>query len=326
MSRSSPSRKSGGFTLVELLVVIAIVAALIALLLPAVQNAREAARRVDCQNNLKQLATAAHEFESAYGNFPTVGRSPVYVGDRPTGGTNLWVELLPYFEQNNLYKKWDYDDNRNNVAGGTTAVTAQVIGILLCPSDMLPEHVVHNTARNVPPWSRGFYGMSSYGGNAGKRSGILLSPPPFYGCSRDGIFFLESCVRLADVTDGSSNTLLFGERYHRDPELELRQPEVQFGLDSFAHLGKWAHVVVGAGIMANVTLHTAERINYQEPPGGDLSTWPIRLNAFGSGHPGGANFAFADGSARFVSERIRLPILWALSTRSGGEVVSADAY
>src|SRR5262249_8078983 len=143
---------------------------LIGLLLSAVQSAREAARRLACTNNLKQFATAALHFENVYGKFPTGGRVPVYVGGRPTKGTNLWVELLPYFEQGNLRNRWDPDDNRNNVAGGTTATQAQVIGILLCPSDQLPERVVNLTAHNPPPWCLGFYGMSSYGGNAGTAS------------------------------------------------------------------------------------------------------------------------------------------------------------
>src|ERR1700745_1485824 len=115
-----------GFTLIELLVVIAIIAVLIALLLPAVQKVREAANRMACTNNLKQIALATHNFHDTYKKFPTGGRIPVLIGGRPTGGINLWVELLPYFEQDNLYKKWD-PDNQKNVAGGTNATQAQVI-------------------------------------------------------------------------------------------------------------------------------------------------------------------------------------------------------
>src|SRR5262249_25392664 len=132
MLKSFLPRRRRGFTLIELLVVIAIIAVLFGLLLLAVQNAREAARRLSCTNNLKQLALAAHHFHNDHGKFPTGARLPVYVGDRPTKGTNLWVELLCYFDKDNLYKKWDFDDNRNNVAGGTTATQAHVIGILLC--------------------------------------------------------------------------------------------------------------------------------------------------------------------------------------------------
>jgi prepilin-type N-terminal cleavage/methylation domain-containing protein/prepilin-type processing-associated H-X9-DG protein len=311
-----------GFTLVELLVVITIIAVLTGLLLPAVQNAREAARRMSCTNNLKQLGIAAHHYENVYCKFPSGGHPSVDVGGRPTGGTNLWVELLPYFEQANLYNTWNLSDNRANVAGGRDAIQAQVMGILLCSSDPLRETVVELTSAvsAVPAWCRGFYGMSSYGGNAGTRS------VPFPLISRDGIFFVDSCVPLAGITDGSSNTFLFGERYHLDPEHALRQPVVQPGRDSLAHLGKWGFVAAPPGVMGNVMLHSAARINYRMPIGGDLAELTDRDCAFGSGHPGGANFAFADGSVRFVSDRVSLSILRALSTRSGCEVVSAGDF
>src|SRR5262249_53427302 len=185
--RNCPCRPRPGFTLIELLVAIAIVAVLIGLLLPAVQKVREAAARVQCQNNLKQIALACHSYEGVYKRFPIGVRIPIYVGDRPTGGTNLWVELLPYFEQDNLHKRWDPDDNRNNVRDERTATQAQAIKILLCPSDPLPETVVEWTKELAssppppgPPWSFGFYGMSSYGGNAGKRS------VPLSRMTRDG--------------------------------------------------------------------------------------------------------------------------------------------
>src|SRR5262249_10453690 len=159
-----------GFTQVELLVVIAIIAVLIGLLLPAVQKVRAAAARIQCENNLKQIALACHNYEGVYKRFPIGVRIPIYVGDRPTGGTNLWVDLLPYFEQDNLHRNWDDYDNRNNVAGGRNATTAQVIKLLLCPSDALPEPVFHLTAEVSSSWGLGFYGMTSYGGNAGRRS------------------------------------------------------------------------------------------------------------------------------------------------------------
>src|SRR5262245_56331035 len=107
MSRPLHSTTRPGFTLVELLVVIAIIAVLIGLLLPAVQKVREAAARAQCLNNLKQIALAAHGYHDARGKFPTGVRLPVYEDGIPTRATNLWVELLPYFEQGNLYRKWD---------------------------------------------------------------------------------------------------------------------------------------------------------------------------------------------------------------------------
>src|SRR5262249_48596904 len=156
--------------------------------------------------------------------FPTGARLPVYVGGVPTEATNLWVELLPYFEQDNLYRKWDYNDNRNNVAGEENATQAQVIKLLICPSDPLPETVVQWKGPVAPPWAWGFYGMSSYGGTAGTRSVPFGAPPAFPGISRDGIFWIGSCVRLTDIKDGTSNTFLFGERFHRDPEFDRLQP------------------------------------------------------------------------------------------------------
>jgi prepilin-type processing-associated H-X9-DG protein len=286
------------------------------LLLPAVQQAREAARRTQCKNNLKQLALAAQNFHERDGKFPAGGRVAVDVGGRPTGGINLIVELLPYIDQANLFDKWDRDDNHNNVVGGRDATQAQVIPILRCPSDSLPETVVELTAavKAPPAWCRGFYGIISYGGNAGKCS----NPPP---ASQDGIFFIDRCVRIEDIKDGASNTLLFGERYHFDPEWDVRQPVVSPLIDSLAHHGKWGMVAGVGGIMANVTLHTSVPINYRVPAGGDLSALSDRLCAFGSGHSGGANFAFADGHVRFLSDSIPLSILQALSKRSDGEVV-----
>src|SRR5262245_52811578 len=310
-----------GFTLIELLVVIAIRAVRIALLLPAVQQVREAAARIQCLNNLKQIGLAAHNYHDARGKFPTGARLPVDGGGIPTGGTNLWVELLPYFEQDNLYNKWDYHDNRNNVAGGRNATQAQVLKILLCPSDLLPEPVWELTAETAgsPPWSRGFYGLSSYGGNAGKRSVHTGGPPAFPRMSRDGLFFIDSSLRLADVTDGTSNTFLFGERFHRDPEFDRRRPLVWTEATPVGGWGRWGYVANG-GAMFQVTLHTAVSINYRVPSGGEFSTLENRGCAFGSGHPGGANFAFADGSVRFLSDSTSLQMLQALSTRASGEV------
>src|SRR5262249_14004839 len=322
MTRSFLSRRNPGFTLIELLVVIAIIAVLIGLLLPAVQKVRAAACRVQCLNNLKHLALAANNYHDTHNQFPTGARLPVYVGDRPTGGTNVWVELLPDIDHDNLYKQWDPVDNRNNNIGGRSATQAQVIKILLCPSDPLPETVVELTIAlgsspppPAPDWSLGFYGMSSYGGNAGTRS------VPLSRMTQDGIFFIDRCVRLADICDGTSNTLLFGERYHDDPEFDRQALVVWPRIPPLSCVGRWSYV---ADLRANlqVTLSTQAPINYRVPRGGNMSTLEDRRCAFGSGHPGGANFAFADGSARFLSDSTPLSTLQALSTRAGGEAVT----
>jgi prepilin-type N-terminal cleavage/methylation domain-containing protein/prepilin-type processing-associated H-X9-DG protein len=304
-----PDLHRRGFTLIELLVVIAIIAVLIGLLLPAVQKVREAANRAQCLNNLKQIALAAHHHHDARDHFPTGVHYAVDVGGRLTGGTNVWVELLPYFEQDNLYKKWDYYDTSNNFAGGRNATTAQVIKILICPSDPLPEPVYQFPSGE-------FYGLSTYGGNAGKRSVSTAASPR----TLDGIFFPDSSVRLADITDGTSNTFLFGERFTVDPEFDSRISVVWPGVGPLWRWGRWANVIA-PGANASVTLSTPVPINYRVPTGGDLPAVQDRVCAFGSGHPGGANFAFADGSVRFLSESMPLLTLQALSTRAGAEVV-----
>jgi prepilin-type N-terminal cleavage/methylation domain-containing protein/prepilin-type processing-associated H-X9-DG protein len=323
MARPLHSKTRSGFTLIELLVVIAIIAILIGLLLVAVQRVREAANRTQCVNNLKQIALAAHNYHDARRKFPTGAHLSDDVGGRPTGGTNLWVELLPYIEQDNLYKKWDNFDNRNNVARDSNAAQDQVIKLLLCPSDPLPEPV-SQFMEGAVPWARGFYGLSSYGGNGGKRSAFWGDPPAFPGLSRDGIFWIDNPpIRQMDIKDGTSNTFLFGERVHEDPEFDRLRPDLWPATAPIAGLGRWGFVA-GAGANGNVTLSTPKPINYRVPPGGDRLTLEDRVCAFGSGHRGGANFAFADATVRFLglTSDAELPLLQALSTRAGDEVVT----
>jgi prepilin-type processing-associated H-X9-DG protein len=268
------------------------------------------------------VALAVHNHHNARHQFPTGQRLPVTVAGRPTGGTNLWVELLPYFEQDNLHRKWDFNDNGNNVAGGTNATQAQVIKLLLCPSDARPEPVTYFARLGGFGWEAGYYAIGSYGGNSGTRSFPSGMAARNYGkSSRDGILFVDGLLRLADVTDGASNTFLLGERYHRDPEYDRRAPVVWPGIPRMGQWGMWGYVASPGG-MGCVTLSARVPINYQVPPGGDFDAVTDRVCAFGSGHPGGANFAFADGSVRFLSDQTNLAMLQALSTRAGGEVVT----
>jgi prepilin-type N-terminal cleavage/methylation domain-containing protein/prepilin-type processing-associated H-X9-DG protein len=322
------SRTRHGFTLIELLVTIAIIAILMALLVPAVQRVREAASRTQCLNNLKQIALAAHNYHDTNRKFPTGGRLAVSVAGVPKDGTTLWIELLPHIEQDNLHKQWDKTDNRNNV-GGMDSLSARVLKLLICPSDPMAQPVWQFNL-GAHPWSWGFYGLSSYGGNAGIRAVFSGGPPDFPGMSRDGIFWIGraeglagSGVAINDIQDGTTNTFLFGERVHHDPEFDRLLPDLLPGKNPVAGWGKWAFVAGGA-MIPSVVLHGAAPINYRVPSGGNLSMMQDRLCAFGSGHPGGANFAFADGSARFVSESTSPQALRALSTRAGGEVLGSD--
>jgi prepilin-type N-terminal cleavage/methylation domain-containing protein/prepilin-type processing-associated H-X9-DG protein len=308
-----------GMTLIELLVVIAIIGVLIGLLLPAVQKVRAAAARIRCGNNMKQLALAMHQYHDARGSFP-VG---LVVVDTSTGGysggTNLFVEVLPYLEQDNLKRKWDYNDYRNNETGGLNATTAQVLPILVCPADALPS----------PPecylqygWVNATFALGSYGGNGGKLSFDGVLDPP---ASCDGVFFKSRQVRMADITDGLSSTLLLGERYHRDAEFDRLTLALDPGMYPLGSWGAWASAAFQWGSQADVLLGAPVPINYRVPAGsgsGDFSWEEYRLCAYGSGHGQGANFAFADGSVRFVSDSIALGTLQALSTRAGCEVVS----
>jgi prepilin-type N-terminal cleavage/methylation domain-containing protein/prepilin-type processing-associated H-X9-DG protein len=319
----SESRRSA-FTLLELLVVIAIIAVLLGLLLPAVQKVRETANRIRCANNLRQLALAAHNFHDDRGGFP-----PAFVlvdtsGGRFANGTTLWVELFPYLEQQNLQARWDYGDFRNNVAGGPGATTAQVVKGLLCPSDLLPSPVgdYRWLGQYYPDvaFAKGFYARAGYGGNGGTLSFTAGSGP----VSQDGVFFRSSRVRLTDITDGTSSPFLFGERSHYDPEYDRLTAAIDPGFGPLANWGTWGYCCDPDGPSGALLLGTAVPINWRVPPGCGADDWSWennRISAFGSGHGHGANFSFADGSVRFVSDSIALKDLQALSTVAGGEVV-----
>jgi len=324
-------RGRAAFTLVELLVVIAVIGALMGLLLPAVHASREAARRIGCANHLKQLGLAAHGYHESHGEFPP-GLDQCEAASSPRyRGTSVFTFLLPYLEQGSLLADWDYDSPLNNATGGLQARAATILPVLLCACDHLPD--------NPAPRNGRYFGMTSYGGNGGTRS----FDPGLATC--DGVFHTtgpasepepdQSPVSLSMITDGASQTILFGERNHEDPHFETFA--ARNWVDSLRSLGRWA-AIGGRKSIADVTMSAFVPINYQlpvnfehrqdaDPPASSSKDFYIhqqrRVCAFGSGHPGGANFAWADGSARFLDESLSLHTLQALCTRSGRETISS---
>jgi prepilin-type N-terminal cleavage/methylation domain-containing protein/prepilin-type processing-associated H-X9-DG protein len=315
------------FTLIELLVVIAIIAVLIGLLVPAVQKVREAANRMSCENNLKQLGLAAHNFHDTRKRFPAGVNLPIStasgavfptnilvtsgkVGQPPDPGKYIsWPEaLLPFIEQDNLQKILDLTVREYGNCLGPNSTGAQVIQIMLCPSDQLPNTVTTYTTGGKTY----YFGMNSYGGNGGTKSYYLDAT-----MTTDGIFWINSRVRIADILDGTSNTFLFGERYHRDdvyPAIET------LGGWAWANFNAPEDYIFSAWVPVNYTLPPGTKVG---PP---LYPEDDRICAFGSGHTGGANFCFADGSVRFMTliSNADLPLLRALATRAGGESVNSS--
>jgi prepilin-type N-terminal cleavage/methylation domain-containing protein/prepilin-type processing-associated H-X9-DG protein len=314
-------RGSSGFTLIELLVVVAIIGILIALLLPAAQAAREAARRMQCSNHLKQVSLAALNHHDVAGAFPPGATLASFSVKPKLRGPSLFIFLLNEMEQTQLFGRLDLKDPMNNEVGGSAALSATVLPVLVCPTDILAENPV---GRSSGRW----HGLTSYGGNGGTGGThrTLCGTMPIM---TDGIFFEtgpisipkpgQLPVRIADIKDGTSNTLLFGERRHFDQAYDAWAATANEQL--MGDYGWW-HTAGGLAIV-DVTLTTLARMNYQTNTA-EIGFACLRLSSFGSFHPQGANFALADGSVRFVSESIELATYRALSTRMGHEVVELE--
>jgi prepilin-type N-terminal cleavage/methylation domain-containing protein len=320
---SGDAGKSRAFTLIELLVVIAIIGVLIALLLPAVQKVRDAANRTKCANNLRQLGLALHGFHDAQGSLP-----PALNPDTPySQSPNYWyywswmARLLPFLEQDNLFKEadtWAHAGPNNYLVwgGGTTLATpppnpamSVPIPIVQCPAD-------HRTLVAALAQEQ-----------VGSNSRLTVAFTTFLGVNgtnlttKDGMFWTKSHVRLADVTDGLSNTLLVGER---PPSEDLIfgwwfAGSGQYSLELGSYTGS-SDVVLGVNEL-NEIYSTSEcpRGPYFFKPG-DLNNNCDQFH-FWSLHSGGANFMLADASVHFISYTVGPSVLPAMATRAGGELV-----
>jgi prepilin-type N-terminal cleavage/methylation domain-containing protein/prepilin-type processing-associated H-X9-DG protein len=350
-----PSRTRPGFTLIEVLVVIAILAVLIALLLPAVQSAREAARRVQCVNNLKQLALAAQNYHSAQGGFP-LGGYINWVYTLPgwtTNGNSPMVALLPYFEQTQVYNAYNTALNAGNMMNLSAHATG--ISTLWCPSDpevsrpaSLPAGRVFFAFEAADYPDPVIVNFSSYAFSTGSWFVQTLQSDPAFEAIKDsnnGLVFLQSNRRLAHVSDGTSHTILLGERGH--------------GLLAASRRDTWhwwagiTRVLFTAEWPPNPQRSLSDKsVNVGPIINSNPSLFLLSASSF---HPGGCNFGFVDGSVRFIKDSIdtwsfdpataapvgldadargvpyvkpgtRVGVYQALATCRGGEVVSEDAY
>jgi prepilin-type N-terminal cleavage/methylation domain-containing protein/prepilin-type processing-associated H-X9-DG protein len=312
-----------GFTLVELLVVIAIIGVLVSLLLPAVQSAREAARRTQCTNNLRQLVLAAHSFHDTYRKLPS--------SIRPAGLTPLprisgHIQLLPFIEQKNSYDQYDQTKNWNDAANAP--VTKLVVRSFLCPST--PEGKRLDGLPEATPWAPDIAAVTDYSPTIGVDERLQLAN--LVDFAGPGMLPKNTEPRLAQVTDGLSNTILYGESAGR-PYLFRGNQRVGVLPGHRVNGGGWVRpgsdFSVDGSSYDGASIPGPCAINCTN--GDDFGTTPFPHPYYGSEgsgeayafHPGGANFAFGDGSVRLLNSNIPIRDFARLVTRDGGESASA---
>jgi prepilin-type N-terminal cleavage/methylation domain-containing protein/prepilin-type processing-associated H-X9-DG protein len=382
-------RSRRGFTLIELLVVIAIIAVLIALLLPAVQAAREAARRAQCVNNLKQIGLAMHNYHSANGTFPqghSQSADMPNFSDKNYAGWTEWsaqAEMLGYMEQGALYSSINFTFCAGYNTGFTANSTGAFAGIasFLCPSD--------NNSSGAAKFNAGWGnfanppGNNNYRGSVGTTSLAGWNNGPGYGsCQPDpfnliggqpgclpystGIFCYWLSFGLRDITDGSSNTIAYGESLVGDPVVNtnakrnnsvvnvtaaapfdsqdvtqllnngqltqaLQACNQAFALNTQIQNDngvRWAWGAVAMSLFQTIVPPNSTLYRWNSCRSGCMNCSPddSSFSNAQSNHSGGANFLMADGSVRFIKDTVSQKTYLSLGTRAGGEVVSSDSY
>jgi prepilin-type N-terminal cleavage/methylation domain-containing protein/prepilin-type processing-associated H-X9-DG protein len=351
-----------GFTLIELLVVIAIIAVLIALLLPAVQSAREAARRSQCTNNLKQLGLAMHNYESSNNCFPPSGESTFYGSTPPQtqfvdGGYGALPRLLTYMEGGASYNAINFSLDYNYITGDNYTGCSTVIQIFLCPSaNRQPAGGRDSTGDPNDPFLKAQpvgYGVDDYGptcytdidplGQQFVPGGGATVVTPFRNkpTRADGLL-KQGKTSIAEATDGTSNTIAIGEDAGRDARFASPYTE-QVMINTVATYNpprnvpagqrrywRWADPDTSFGVSGapnNKFRPMSSPAGLQYDPANTTAGNNAGANdELFSYHPGGVNVLMGDGSARFIKDSIAVTVLRSLVTLKGGEVISADSY